>query len=158
MVLHATILNDHLEYMKEYIERGSEVNYKDFADWTPLHCAVFMGNVLYIKELIHRPYISLQEKNDEGKTPIQLAIESGSLFGEENAVTCLLERGVEIEEDIWHKLLILALNYDIVQYVRLAHKARVELHNTNIETKISLHKAVCCHAVKIIRFFGETFS
>ena len=87
-----------------------------------------------------------------------MAIESGSLFGEENAVTCLLERGVEIEEDIWHKLLILALNYDIVQYVRLAHKARVELHNTNIETKISLHKAVCCHAVKIIRFFGETFS
>lgn len=65
---------------------------------------------------------------------------------------------MEIEEDIWHKLLILALNYDIVQYVRLANKARIELHNTQVETKISLHKAVCCHAIKIIRFYGEIFS
>lgn len=73
-------------------------------------------------------------------------------------MTCLLERGTDLEEDIWHKLLILALNYDIVNYVRLAYKAGVNLQNTTEETKISLHKAVCCHAVKILRYYGETFS
>lgn len=45
---------------------------------------------------------------------MQLAIEAGNVFGEENACTCLLERGIELEVDIWHKLLILALNYDII--------------------------------------------
>jgi hypothetical protein len=73
-------------------------------------------------------------------------------------VSIMLERGIELEEDIWHKLLILALNYDIVAYPRLAFRAGVNLHNCGEETKISLHKAVCCHAVKIIRFFGETYS
>lgn len=69
-ILHATILNEHLEYMKEYLDRGADVNTKDFADWTPLHCAVYIGNVVFIKELVQRSYIFLHEKNDEGKTPI----------------------------------------------------------------------------------------
>lgn len=158
MVLHASILNGHYEYMREYLERGADINTKDFSDWTPLHCAVHNGNTLFIKDLISRPYIFLNEKNDEGKTPIQLAIESGNVFGEENAVTCLLERGIELEEDLWHKLLILSLNYDIVSYPRLAHRAGLNLHNCNVETKISFHKAVCCQAIRIIKFYIQTFS
>jgi len=85
-----------------------------------------------------------------------LAIEAGNVFGEENAVTCLLERGTELEEDIWHKLLILALNYDIVAYPRLALRAGVNLHNCTEETKISLHKVVCCHAVNVLKFYAES--
>ena len=144
--------------MKQYVERGADINTKDFADWTPLHCAVYVGNTLYIKYLIQRQYIFLHEKNDEGRTPIQLAIESGNVFGEENAVTCLLERGTELEEDLWHKLLILSLNYDIVGYPKLALRAGINLHNCKEETKISLHKAVCLQATKIIKFFAENFS
>lgn len=56
--------------MKEYFERGVDINCKDFAEWTPLHCAVYTGNCLFIKNLIHRPYVLLHEKNDEGKTPL----------------------------------------------------------------------------------------
>jgi ankyrin repeat protein len=59
-----------LEYLREYLDRGAEINGKDFADWTPFHCAVYTGNVLFIKELLDRPYILLHEKTDEGKTPI----------------------------------------------------------------------------------------
>lgn len=69
-----------------------------------------------------------------------------------------MERGTELEEDIWHKLLILALNYDIVAYLKLALRAGVNLHNCGEETKISLHKAVCLHAVKILRFYAENFT
>lgn len=94
-----------------------------------MHCAVYIGNTLYIKHLLGRPYIALNEKNDEGKSPLQLAIEGAHVFGEENAVTCLLERGIDLEEEIWHRLLILALNYDIVAYLKLAYKAGLNLHN-----------------------------
>jgi len=123
-----------------------------------LHCAAYMGNVLYVKHIVSRPYIFLHEKNDEGKTPIQVAIEASNVFGEENAVTVLLERGTELEEDIWHKLLILAFNYDIVAYPKLAYRAGINLNNCGDETKVSLHKAVCCLAVKIIKFYGETIT
>jgi hypothetical protein len=39
----------------------------------------------------------LDEKTDEHKTPIMLAIEAGNVFDEENACTVLLERGTELE-------------------------------------------------------------
>jgi len=33
----------------------------------------------------------------------------------------------------------------------------LNLHNPKEETKISLHKAVCCHAVKILKFYADTY-
>lgn len=86
-----------------------------------------------------------------------MAIEAGNVFDEDNACICLLERGTELEEEIWHKLLILAINYDIIAYPRLAFKHSINIHNPKEETKISFHKAVCCNAVKIMKFFYDTF-
>jgi len=45
MILHATILNSHFDYMKQYLDRGIDINSKDFCEWTPLHCAVYIGNI-----------------------------------------------------------------------------------------------------------------
>ena len=95
--------------------------------------------------------------NDEGKTPILLAIEAGNVFDEDNACICLLERGTELSDEIWHKLLILSLNYDIVAYPKIAFRRSINLHNCKEEAKISLHKAVVCHAVNIIKFYNDTF-
>lgn len=158
-ILHSAILNGRFDYMREYLERGQvDINMKEPSnEWTPLHCAAFIGNTKYMKFLLQRPFISIDEKNDEGKTPVQLAIEAGKVFGEENACTCLLERGCQLEDDIWHKLLILALNYDLVIYPQLALKNNIPLHNCYSEVKISLHKVVCCQSLKILRFFGQSF-
>ena len=84
-ILHSAILNKRYDYIKEYLDRGADVNAKDFQDWTPLHCAVYLGDTRTLKQVLSRVYISIHEKNDEGKTPIQLAIETGNVFGEENA-------------------------------------------------------------------------
>lgn len=131
MIIHAAILNQHLEYLNEYVERGggrtsinggADVNQKDFSDWTPIHMAAYLGQIKILRYLLTRPYVLLDEKTDENKTPIMLAIEAGNVFDEENACTVLLERGTELEEEIWHKLLILSLNYDIVAYSKLAYR------------------------------------
>jgi hypothetical protein len=63
-----------------------------------------------------RPGVYLNELNDEAKSPILLAIEAGNVFAEDNVCLALLERGAKLDEEIWHKLLILSLNYDIVGY------------------------------------------
>lgn len=97
-------------------------------------------------------------KNDEEKTPLLLAIEAGNVFNEDNAVICLLERGAYLDDDFWHKLLTLSLNYDIVTYSRLAMSKTINIHNPLDEQRISLHKAVCLNAVKIIKFFNDNFS
>lgn len=119
--------------------------------------AAYLGQIKYLRYLLTRPYVLLHEKTDENKTPIMLAIEAGNVFDEENACTVLLERGTELEDDIWHKLLILSLNYDIVAYSRLAYRQGINLHNCKEEAKTSLHKAVCCHAVKILKFYADTY-
>lgn len=119
--------------------------------------AAYMGDLKYLRYLLSRPLILLHEKTDEAKTPILLAIEAGNVFNDENACTVLLERGTDLEDDIWHKLLILSLNYDLVTYPRLAYRHSLTLHNPKEEAKISLHKAVCCHAVKILKFYADTY-
>ena len=120
--------------------------------------ATYLGQVKFIRYLMTRPYVLLHEKTDEGKTPILLAIEAGNVFDEENACTTLLERGADMDEEIWHKLLILSLNYDIVAYSKLAYRQGINLHNCREEAKTSLHKAVCCHAVKIMKFYADTYA
>ena len=84
--------------------------------------AAYMGDRKYLRYLLSRPLIMLHEKTDENKTPILLAIEAGNVFNEENACTVLLERGTQLEDDVWHKLLILSLNYDLVAYPRMAYR------------------------------------
>lgn len=165
LILQAAILNQHFEYLCEYIERSGnqrsvevDLNGRDFSDWTPLHCASYLGQTKFIRYLLNQPNVLVNLKNDEGKTAILLAIEAGNVFDEDNACTCLLERGTELDEDLWHKLLILSLNYDIVSYARLAFRRSINLHNCKEEAKISLHKAVCCHATKILKFYSESYS
>lgn len=119
--------------------------------------AAYMGDLKFLRYLLSRPLILLHEKTDEAKTPILLAIEAGNVFNEENACTVLLERGTDLDDDIWHKLLILSLNYDLVAYPRMAFRQSLTLHNPKEEAKISLHKAVCCHAVKILKFYADNF-
>jgi ankyrin repeat protein len=84
--------------------------------------AAYMGDLKFLRYLLSRPLILIHEKTDEGKTPILLAIEAGNVFNDENACTVLLERGTDLEDDVWHKLLILSLNYDLVAYPRLAYR------------------------------------
>ena len=65
-IVHAAILNNRSEFSREYLDRGCDVNQKDFQEWTPLHCAVYVGNVPQVKQLLSRIYISVHSKNDEG--------------------------------------------------------------------------------------------
>jgi ankyrin repeat protein len=119
--------------------------------------AAYMGDLKFLRYLLSRQLILIHEKTDEGKTPILLAIEAGNVFNDENACTVLLERGTDLEDDVWHKLLILSLNYDLVAYPRLAYRQSLNLHNPKDETKISLHKAVCCLSVKILKFYADNY-
>jgi ankyrin repeat protein len=69
-VVHATILNSRFYYMKEYLDRGFDLNQKDFQSWSPLHYASYIGNTMYLKNLLSRIYINVQDKNEEGKTAV----------------------------------------------------------------------------------------
>jgi ankyrin repeat protein len=50
-ILHPAAVNNHYEYVKLYVEWGSEINTQDFQGWTPLHCAAHSGNIEIIKFL-----------------------------------------------------------------------------------------------------------
>ena len=99
----------------------------------------------------------LELQDDQGRTPLTLAIEKGHVLGEGSAAAVLLSVGAKLAPEMWDCLLILALDQDFVVYPRIAFDRGVYLHNIDDETKFSLHKAVSCGAVKIMRFMKEAF-
>jgi len=131
---------------------------KDLFSWTPLHYTAFIGGTKLLKDLLSRANIKIEEKNDDDHTPVQVAIEAGNIFGEENVCQLLLEKDAKLQDVVWHKLLILSLNSDIVCYIREAYSKGINLHNHEDEKKISLHKVVACNAIKILKFYNDNFS
>jgi len=51
-----------------------------------------------------------------------------------------------VEKDIWDKLLVMAINNDIMTYFRLAFMKEIPLHDPLSKDKPSLHKAVCMNS------------
>ena len=101
---------------------------------------------------------ALTEVRDlEGRSPLDLAILYTHVDGEESCAALLLKSGSLLTEELWNKLLMFALDKDLVIYVRLAHERGIYLHNVDDEKKFSFQNAVCCGAKKIIGFLGETF-
>lgn len=61
-------------------------------------------------------------EDDEHRTALLVAIESGNVLSNENATAVLLEAGAQLDLDIWEKLLILAADHDLIVYPRIALK------------------------------------
>jgi ankyrin repeat protein len=93
----------------------------------------------------------------EGRMPIDVAIANGHVVGEESCAAQLLKYGSPLKEDMWHKLLILALDKDIVIYPKIAFDRDIYLHNVDDDAKFSFHKAVCCNSKQIIKYLGDVF-
>jgi hypothetical protein len=54
----------------------------------------------------------------------------------------LLQKGAELKDEIWQKLLLYAIDNDIVIYVQLANERGIYLHNVDDHNKFSLHKCI----------------
>ena len=151
-ILHPTAINGHFDQFKLFLEWGAEVNTKDFQGWTPLHCAAYSGNIEILKFLIGNPSTELESEDDERRTPLIIAIESGNVLGNDNATSILLEAGAELDPDIWDKLCLLAAEHDLMVYPRLAHKHGYLNIKYRNELTFSLYKVIKCDAINVARF------
>lgn len=82
---------------------------------------------------------------------------NGHVLGDDSCVVILLKYKSPLSEDYWNKLLVLAMDKDIVVYPKLAFERDIYLHNVDDDNKFSFHNAICCNSKKIISFLGETF-
>lgn len=154
-ILHPTAINNHYDNFKLYVEWGSEVNIRDFQGWTPLHCAAHSGNIDIVKFLCENPAAELETEDDEKRTPLLVAIESGNVLDNENAASVLLQAGAELDKDIWDKLLVLSADHDLIVYPRIAHKREILSLKFRDEDRFSIHKIVKCEAINIIKFIVQ---
>ena len=56
----------------------ADINTKDMNQQTPLHSAIFTGNINIVKLLIER-YAEINAEDDLGKTPLHLSCQLGNL-------------------------------------------------------------------------------
>ena len=64
----SSLLRDHPEI---------NVNWTDYAQWTPLHTASINGHVEIVKLLLAHPNINVNMRNHEGQTPLSFGCERG---------------------------------------------------------------------------------
>ena len=135
----AAILNQREGKVREMQPTVKDINFKDANGDSFLHCAAFTGNVGIMRCLLKDMLIFLNEKNDQNKTAVEIAIENGYILSKENVV--------------WDKLLTLSLNKDLVDYFKLAFKFGINFNQPMHPVKVSLHKVIYSSAVNILHFF-----
>lgn len=126
---------------RELVERGASMNVQDFQGWTPLHVAAYIGRTDVVKVLLRNGALT-DVRDHQGRLPLEIAILNSHVDGEESCAALILKHGSTLSEELWHKLLIFALDKDLVIYVRLAHERAIYLHNIDDDTKFSFHNAV----------------
>lgn len=64
---------DYVEIVKILIENGSDSNFRDFDESTPLHCAAEQGSLKSLEYLLENTNSDLNAKNKFGYTPSDIA-------------------------------------------------------------------------------------
>ena len=141
-ILLPAAVNNHFKYFKLYVDWGSDINVQDFQGWTPLHCAAYSGNIEILKFLSEMDNIEIEAEDDERRTALLVAIETGNVLGNENATSTLLEVGSHLDRDLWDKLLILSADHDLIVFPRISMKQGLLSLKYKKEDKFSLHKVV----------------
>ncbi len=103
--------------------------------------AAYIGHAEITRVLIRNGAL-VEVRDNDGRTPLDLAIVHSHVDGEDSCGAQLLKAGSPLSEELWHKLLIFSLDKDLVVYVKLAHERGIYLHNIDDETKFSFHNAV----------------
>jgi len=114
-------LNQHIDYATNNIKLNpSLLGIKDFKGMTPLHCAAMIGNTELCSLILTYNRSCINNKNDDGNTPLLLTIEALCTEGEESTAALLLSAGANLEAEIFSKLIDYAIDRDIVVYIRIA--------------------------------------
>lgn len=89
--LYIAVYNNQLEFVKELITQGANVNIYNYTITYPLHVAVLKGNLDIVKELCENGAI-IDIKNKQDNTPLKLSI----LKDKETIADYLLTKGANI--------------------------------------------------------------
>ena len=72
----------HLNNVKKWLKRTSDVNEKDNGGWTPLHCALRNRNFEITKLLLRHPNISIHCLTRDQTTPLHYAAKANTCQAE----------------------------------------------------------------------------
>jgi ankyrin repeat protein len=82
-VLLKEIENNNMDYVKAYIEKGSDLNIRDVHGNTPLHYAAYVArqtkDLTIFRFLLAHNKINVNAENNRGSTPLHIAT-GASLF------------------------------------------------------------------------------
>lgn len=70
-------LKGKLDYIKFFYQEGENLKVYDEKGNSILHYSVMSGNEELVKFILEHKIVDVNEKNDEGKTPLDIAIEKG---------------------------------------------------------------------------------
>ena len=155
-ILLPAAVNNHYEYFKLYVDWGSDINIQDFQGWTPLHWAAYSGNIDILKFLTDKKETEVEIEDDERRTGLLVAIETGNVLGNENPTSILLEAGSQLDRDLWDKLLILSADHDLIVYPRIAMKQNILSLKYKNDEKFSLHRIIKWESINLLRYILQS--
>lgn len=74
--LHVASRNGHLDVVQSLLDHGADVNAKTHDHWTALHFACIIGHAEIVEALLNQG-ANIGVRNDEGRTPSQVASQYG---------------------------------------------------------------------------------
>jgi len=150
LILHAAVINNHDELVKQFLEKGANVNFTDHNRLTPLHCSAMVENIA-ITSLLLEHGADIQANNAKDQTPTDMAFLSANYQEANSTLAFLIDEGGTLSKQHWIEVLEFAIENDIARFVELGLKTKVLTNDLNSPIPFILHLMVGQEALQCIR-------
>ena len=138
--LHLASMSGREQSARLLINAGADINISDNGQWTALHRAAFNGHSFIVGELIKAPHVHLNVRNENGHTPLHVAVMSDITL----SARLLIDAGADInisDNGQWTALHTAAYSgYNFIVYM-LIHTPHVNLNVRDAKGQTPLYLA-----------------
>lgn len=163
IVVNAAAMNDHKEYVRQFLDRGYDPTEQDFQGWSIVHAVTYAGRNYLLKWLMKEYPVDIDLTDLKNRGAIHIAVETRRLQNDLDVGVQLVEADCSIEPNTLHRILIYSLKNDYSGFPKMMIKRDQEDENMPLlkseatQSSFSLPTIIKYEAINVLSLLFDSY-